>query len=199
MNTKAPISVVLTTLLLGLVCGGCLDLKPVADPVRYFVLKPMEMPEKTLQRPTNHLAVGLAPIVLPTYLASPWMVVRTSETEIRYSDFNKWAEYPDKGIQRVLAQNLALILGTDLIRFDAWRNDSVDFSIHLTILRFEVDADGRATLDAQWQIEGSGKRTGHEVIHLDGPDPDTDPAGSVQTLSVVLAELSHKIAKEIHE
>jgi len=182
---------------LGAVTAGCLNLKPTEDPTRYFLLTRAGSAQEASTVKGQGPALGIAQVDVPVYLTKPWMVVRTSETEIRYSDFNKWGEHLDKGIQRVLSEQLTGLLGTDRVYRNFWNQDDVDIKVKLSVHKFEVDLNGRAVLEAQWQITGERVSAGHRVIEKVGPAPNADAAGAVQTMSEALAELSRVIATEI--
>jgi hypothetical protein len=143
------------------------------------------------------VALGIEPTITAPYLDRPWIVQRTSENEIRYSDFFKWSERIDKGVQRVMVNNLSRLLGTDRILVNSWRRDSVDYELRLVILRFDVDLEGRTVLEAQWNIEGRGTASGNRSVVKKGPSVAADPAGAVATMSAALADLSTSIAEDI--
>jgi uncharacterized lipoprotein YmbA len=193
--------ILLTGLLISLLGSGCLKLKPVEDPVRYFLLTPVEphrTPATDPSATSTPIAVGIEHVELPAYLSRPWLVVRTSPTEIRYSDYWKWGEHLDQGIQRVVAENLARHLGpAGNVYLHPWRKHSVAVELRLTVRQFDVDEHGQVQLEAQWQWEGSRTGSGQRVIRRSGPAPHTDPAGAVASLSEALGELSRLLAGEL--
>lgn len=197
MNLRPPFLTVLLASFLCVGVSGCLNLKPVEDPIRYFLLSPMDLPEEAVTRGSNDLSLGVEPVIVAPYLNRPWLVQRTSETEIRYSDFYKWGEYLDRGIQRAMIDNLSRLLGTDRIHISTWRKEAVDVELRLVVLRFDVDREGQVTLEAQWTVEGATSVAGHRVIVMRGPDPARDPAGAVKAMSTALGELSMAIAGDI--
>lgn len=183
--------------LLCLTSSGCLNLQPTADPTRYFLLQPIAADDGARAEAQSGLAVGIHPVTVPSYLTKPWVVVRMSDTEIRYSDYAKWGEYMDKGIQRVLAENIAHLMHTDRIRVNSWIKGDVDVELKLTVRRFEVDEQGLVVLDAQWQTSGSQSSAGHRIVRASGPVPIKDPPGAAATMSTALNELSRVIAAEL--
>jgi len=198
MNVRHPVSFASLATLLCVVAAGCLNLKPKADPTRYFLLtRTASKPLAASDGKEDVISLGIAPVAVPAYLTKPWMVIRTSGTEIRYSDFNKWGEHLDKGIQRVLAEDLSLLLGTDQIHLSAWKQEDVQAELTLSVHQFEVDTRGQVVLEAQWQLSGKHPFTGQRRIEVDGPDPASDPAGAVRAMSQALDELSRVIASEI--
>jgi len=127
------------------------------------------------------------------------MAVRIAETEIQYSDFNRWGEPLDQGVHRVLAENLTHVLGIGPIRRNAWRTEDVDLALKVTIQRFEADKDGDVILQAEWQIIGNRPAAGQLVLRTSGPPPGMDPAGTVLAMSNALDELSRRIAADLHD
>jgi uncharacterized lipoprotein YmbA len=182
---------------IALLAAGCLNLKPVPDHTRYFILQPKAEPMNA-EETRDGLSLGVAPVRLPEYLEPAWLAVRTGDTEIRYAEFNKWGEPLDRGVQRVLANNLAALLSTERIRLGAWKSADVDVELHLALQRFEADERGEVTLEARWQLRDRNAGTGHKVIQKQGPAPGTDPAKSVETMSAALADLARAIAVDIN-
>ena len=197
MNPPTRFSLVLMTVLLGLVGSGCLNLKPVEDQIRYFVLSSMDRTGDPVYPDTSNVAIGLEPVIVAPYLTRPWVVQRTGENELMYSDFYKWSETMDRGIQKVMVDNLGQLLGTDRILVSAWRRDAVHYEVRLVILQFDVDTDGKTVLEAQWTIEGNQPIAGQQSIVKHGPSVASDPAGAAATMSAALADLSRAIASDI--
>ena len=199
MTPRSLAATVFAAALVPFLTSGCLNLKPAEDPIRYFLLHPMAEAGEARAETPEDLRLGIAPVVVPNYLTKPWIVVRTSRTEIRYSDYDKWAENVDKGVQRVLAENLALLLHTDRVRLNSWKGAHEDLVLHLTLQRLEVDEEGQVVLEALWQISGRRAASGRQVVVLSGPAPAADPSGAVVTMSQAVAELSRTIAQAIQE
>ena len=102
-SPQAAGTLIALTALLCFVGAGCLNLEPAADPTRHFLLSSMPADAESSGPAESGLSLGIAPVSVPAYLGRPWVVVRTSDTEIRYSDYFKWGEHLDKGIQQTLA------------------------------------------------------------------------------------------------
>ncbi|MCU0771935.1 MAG: PqiC family protein [Verrucomicrobia bacterium] len=197
MTRPPSLALALVGLLVSLAASGCLNLKPVEDPVRYFLLTPVESPSSPEAAPREGIALGLERVTVPAYLSRPWMVVRTGPTEIRYSDYHKWGEHLDQGIQRVLGENLARRLDTARLHLGTWRKEAVDVELSVSIQQFDVDAQGQVVLEAQWRIQGARTAAGQAVIRKRGPAPDADPGGAAAAMSEALGELSRILASEL--
>ena len=197
MKHRHLLAVTSLAILVLLSASGCLNLKPKADPVRYFVLHPITESVEVERVAADGLRLGIAPVTVPSYLTKPWIVVRTSETELRYADYYKWAEYMDKGVQRVLAEDLAYLLGTDQIQMNSWRRENVDVELKVMVQRFDVDDQGQVVLEVLWQLNGRTASSGHHAVRLSGPTPGTDPSGAIETMSQALNGLSKTLATKI--
>jgi uncharacterized lipoprotein YmbA len=186
-----------------LLLTGCLGLKPDPDPSRFFVLSPLPAGGADVSPvpADGGLRLGLRAVRIPAYLEPSSLAVRQNDQEILYLEFHQWAERLGKGIQRVLANNLALLLPSNRLQLNAWRRDEVDLELSVWVERFEVDAQGVATLQARWEITSPGAdrktRTGQTRLTREGPAPEADPGGAVATLSELLAQWSRALVQEL--
>lgn len=197
MNCRGFLAL-LTALALG---SGCLNLKPTADITRHFLLSVPPDLEPLPGTPVRDLAVGVMPLLLPSYLDSPWLAIRENENEIRYAMSDRWGERLEKGVRRVLATSLGQFLGTERVAAEAWRSTAVDFELSVSLRRCDLYADGRVWVVGRWQLLETATanvvcRDQHRVQHR-GPSPDTDPAGAAAALSGALAEFSREIARSV--
>jgi uncharacterized protein len=198
MNSRFPMLPFTLAALSGLVLTGCLNLKPQADPTRYFILTPMAPPEPPNPRSAGGLALGIGPVEVPDYLNNNSIAVRKDGAEIEYLVYRLWAERPEKGLLRIVSANLGGLLHTESILLNDWRREDVARELHIRIQRFDFDEHGSITLDAVWRTTrpGGGEtiRTGHTVITKQGPPPEADTAGAVSQLSEALADFSRELA-----
>jgi uncharacterized lipoprotein YmbA len=186
---------------MALIVSGCVDLKPVTDATRYFVLTPLAGSKPTTAAPSGLRAVGIGRVEIPDYLQSKRIALRKRPSEIQYLESLQWAERLDKGIQRSLAANLGGLLGSTNVALSAWRRSDVQAEVHVSVLRFESDAQGQAVLDARWRITNPGSeitwRTGVSSIIRPGPGLGENPDGAVATLSEAVGDLSREIAEAL--
>lgn len=134
--------------------AGCLNLgSTAAPPTRFYVLSLPEgsSPAEVSDR-FDGVTVGLAPPVLPQYLDSRRMAVRTGANSIDYSEFHRWGEELDDGIARVLAQALQERTAARVLTAPYAAPASVDYEIVLRLQRFEAREDGSVYLQASWDI-----------------------------------------------
>jgi len=176
---------------------GCSFLKPARETTQRFVLTPLPATGSGTAAP-GALPVGLGQVKIPAYLMDTSLAVRSATNRINYLPLASWAERLDRGIQRVLAANLAITLPTDQVRLSTWRREDVAAEVYVTIQQFDVDSSGRGVLVAWWRIlSPGGEKTvqaGESRYSRRGPAPDANPSGAVATLSDLLADLSRQLA-----
>jgi uncharacterized protein len=178
--------------------SGCLNLHPVVDRTRFYVLTPLQTTAADTPVTGHYPAVGIGRVDIPDYLQGKQIAVRKGTDEIEYSETVQWAERLDKGIQRVLGANLAAVLGSTNVVLSAWRRSDVQREIYVSVQRFESNDQGRVELEARWRIMSPGAGgthgTGLSTITKQGPAPATDPGGAVAAMSEALRDLSREIA-----
>lgn len=177
---------------------GCLNFKPVADPTRYFVLAALPPGAITNAPAPKPIALGIGPIGFPPYLNTTRFIMRKGDHEVVSNDYLRWGEPPDQGFQRVLAANLALLLGTKEICLSQWRRDAVTSELQVEVARFDVNDQGHAILEASWHVRQptTGRQLHAATTRLEqaGPPPAINPDGAVATLSDLLGEFSRATA-----
>lgn len=105
------------------------------------------------QQTASVIAIG--PVNLPDYLDRPQIVIRTSTYAMSLSSFDQWAAPLNDMLPRVLVEDMAQRLPADrVVSFPEVSGPSFDYRIAVSINRFDVDANGMATLVAHWQIYG---------------------------------------------
>jgi uncharacterized lipoprotein YmbA len=139
--------------LLGLLAGcGSLSAKP--DPSRFFTLSNLPGMEEIKQTAgSEKMVLGVGPVRFPGYLDRQEIVVRSAQNRFNVSEYDRWAEPLDENFSRVLAQNLAGLLGTDRIVSYPWTSDKkpVRF-VTLEVLSFESNSAREAVLSARWSV-----------------------------------------------
>jgi uncharacterized lipoprotein YmbA len=187
--------------LAGMFLTGCL-FKPVTDSTRHFVLTPIPADDPTAAS-TRHLTVGIRPVRMPSQLLGESVSVRNGTNEIEYLHNAVWADRLDHAFERALAANLSRLLSSDGIYVDDWGRDRVMARVLVNVQQFEVDAQGKGTLIAQWQITAPGKdlplKRGLARLARTGAAPDGKPEIIATTLSDLAADFSRQLAQEINE
>jgi uncharacterized protein len=171
------------------------------DTFRYYTLASSAEPAV---KPASGLTVGLGPVTLPGYLSRPSLVTRVGDTQVHYAEGEFWAEPLAKQFTRTLSEDLSRALGGARIVDYAWYPAApIDVAVAVTVLAFEVDTTGAATLNAGWTLRDPHSRQ----VGYEGQSAIVEPAGgtageakgdaAVAALSRALARLSDEIAVAI--
>jgi uncharacterized protein len=140
--------------MLGLVLGGC----ATSPPAHYYTLAPLQPPAvKAASVPAFTVAVG--PVITPDLLQRPQIATRTSEHQVSFSDFHKWAGTLADETKRVLVVNLNALLSGEraAVTTDDMAIDP-DYRVVVNINRFDGLPGGSVWLNAVWTLkEQKGK------------------------------------------
>lgn len=131
--------------------GGCAS----TEPTQFFILTPSLQAECLPLKAgdVREIAVGLGPIELPRYLDRPQIATHASRHELKYAEFNQWAEPLQDNITRVLSENLSHLLATDYIAVHPWpRSTPVAYQVVIQVTHFEGATGEHGRLTARWQI-----------------------------------------------
>lgn len=190
--------------------GGCGALRPQENPTRFYVLTPAPGANVSATAPAGageprRLQVGLKPVELPRYLQSRSIVVRTGTNEIRFAEFDRWAEPLDSAIGQVLKENLVHAPNVAGVSANSRGDGSLDCEVTLQILACEgvrlPGGGGSVRFEATWVVRSlrastvTAKRGSFtaEAVAWDGKDYG-QLAGR---LSEALAAAAHALAADL--
>jgi len=203
MKTTVPLLAFTCLATASVALTGCLALKPVSDPTRFFVLSATPPSTSTAPAPPLNAVLGLAPVHLPAHLLPKSLCIRKSEHEVVYADFLQWAEPLEQAIPNVIGQDLTQRLGVTRMRFRVWSRNAVDYEAQIRFFHFEADEQGRVILEAHWTITKPGGietlAASKSRVVKEGPPPFDDPDGSVAALSDALSDLSAALAESLQQ
>lgn len=141
--------------------AGCFSLGRDTPPLQQYVLGGV----RTAEGAASHqgmagLTIGVRRLDLAPYLTTPAIVVRRGAHQIVHSEFHRWGEDPDVGINRAIAGYLAAAAPVRAADVAPWPVRSrYDYLIQLHVTRFEgvAPADSAATegevhVLATWEI-----------------------------------------------
>ena len=194
---RSSLAVLTACLAAALALAGCAE----SQPTRFYTLSGLAAGTgETLPALAPDITVGVGPVTLPAYLDRPQLVTRAGSNRMVLADFDSWAEPLDGLFARVLADNLALLLGTDdVLLLPQRRPTPLDYQVEVDVARFDVDADGNANLDARWWVYGRGGerllQSGRSTI-TEAASPG-DYAAAAAALSRALGAMSTEIAEAI--
>ncbi|MCF6154019.1 MAG: membrane integrity-associated transporter subunit PqiC [Candidatus Brocadia sp.] len=173
-------------------------------PSRFYILNSMEKQEAQQKGSDamRHVTIGIGSIEIPDYLDRSQLVTRGSRSELKVDEFNRWAGSLRENISLVLAENLSLLLSTDRVFAHPWiPDDSVNYWIHVEIIRLDVIPGDAVTMKSRWTIsDDHGKK---EFITRASEFTEKASENSycmmVEAMSRTFEKLSREIALEIEK
>jgi len=147
----------------------------------------------------SDMSVAVGPVTIPAMLDRPQIVVSAGPNEVRLDEFNRWAAPLQGNISRVVADNLAAILGTPRVSlFPQTMSAAADYRVAIQVQTFDSAPGEAATLDAVWTVSRAkdGKsQTGRTALREASPSGGYD--GVAAAHSRALARMSRDIADAI--
>jgi uncharacterized protein len=197
------INAALQSAAIALLVAGCGTFSPRPDPSRFFTLSSLPQVEQaTLKNSTKpeRMFLGIGPIKFPSYLDRQEMVVRSAQNRFDVSEHDRWAEPLQENFSRVLSENLALLLDTDLIIIYPWSPaNRPRYNVEIDVLRLEGNSERNGQLFARWSVvAGADKKVAvvkESRIIRNAKEKSTD--GSVAALSEAVGDLSREIAETV--
>lgn len=114
-------------------------------------------------------SVYVAAVTLPAVVDRPQLVENVSVNRLEILESHRWAEPLRGGISRLLVENLASQLGTDMVAaYPQISNGEPDYRVAVDIQRFESLGDS-VSVDAFWSIRRAA------VSPSDSGKPDKVP------------------------
>ena len=97
----------------------------------------------------SDLSVAVGPVTIPAVIDRPQIVVSAGPNQVRLDEFNRWASPLQSNISRVVADNLAAILGTPRVSlFPQTMSAAADYRVAIQVQSFDSAPGDAATLDA---------------------------------------------------
>src|SRR5918994_2281671 len=159
---KRLMKAAITVGLVGVSLAGCGTFSPRPDSSRFFTLSSLRQVEEASLKNSNKpekMFLGIGPIKFPGYLDRHEIVVRSAQNRFDVSENDRWAEPLQENFARVLSQNLAVLLNTDLITTYPWPpGNRPRYQVEIEVLRFEANNDRNAQLFARWAVLDAGDK-----------------------------------------
>jgi uncharacterized lipoprotein YmbA len=179
--------------------SGCLGTSPR---VNYYVISPIE----TFETPSGEThgttgpAIGVGPVKMPMYLDRQQIITRDNPNQIEVSEIHQWAEPLKHNIERVLAENLSIMLDAQFVlTYPYSRQSGVEFQIPVIVLKFDAGPGADTHLKVRWAIirAADEEKLFVKVSEFTVPYEGTEYHALVAAHSQALGELSREIAGEV--
>ncbi len=120
-----------------------------SDPANFYVLNATAT---ATSAPTT-LSVAVGPVSVPAAVDRQQIVVTTSANQVTFDEFNRWASPLQDNIARVVADDLAALLGTSRVSLFPQSGDAdADYRVRIEIRSFESAPGKSASLSAIWTV-----------------------------------------------
>jgi uncharacterized protein len=114
----------------------------------------------TAMGPSVPLYVVVNPVTIPGLVDRPQIVVSLAGNQVWPNEFQRWAEPLNGNIQRTIAGNLAVLLGSEHVSAYAADASGVPmWRVRIDVMQFDSAPGDTATIDALWTIWPPGKAT----------------------------------------
>ena len=148
------------------------------------------------------IRLGVGPITIPDSLKRSQIATRQHGNQYGFDDFNRWAGVLEKDLTSVLGDNLGDLLGVEKVGYFPWIHYfKPTYRVVIDVVRLDGSLDGEAVLSARWAVaDADGKELlagGKSDYRL--PLQGSDYAALIKAESLLVAELSNKVAGEIND
>jgi len=142
--------------------------------------------------------IAVGSVSIPLEVDRPQFTIQASANRIEIDEFNRWAEPLNSNIARVIARDLAVLLGTPRVTAVIMPYFDAAYRVTIDIQRFESIPGKSAQIEAVWVVRKSsgGKSvSGHTVAFEPVEDSSLDALAAAH--SRALAKISSDIAGAI--
>ena len=175
--------------------AGCGSSKPST----FYLLTSLSASEATAVQSGAQAEISVGPVRLPSYLDRKQLLLRSGANELILREYNRWGEPLQENFQRVLIENLSLLLVTSQVYdYDSRDLKEVDFQLRIDVNRFDVNDDGQATFIAFWTIDDSrGDKLLRKKTTLTTESQSLESADIVNALNQMVGDFSTELAETI--
>lgn len=148
--------------------------------------------------PTASYTVVVGPVTVPAAVDRPQFVVQVAPNQVDLDEFNRWAAPLDESVARVVAGNLAVLLGTPRVAAAPITNLTPTYRVTLNVQRFDSMPGEAVLVEAVWAVRRSadGETTaGHTIAReaMEGEGFDALAAAHSRALATVSSDIAAAI------
>ncbi|TRZ93769.1 membrane integrity-associated transporter subunit PqiC [bacterium] len=191
---------VILYLIVSLSLAGCLSVSNSPNS-RFYALRTLDKSQvgQKLNFPADKI-IGVGPVKIPEYLNRPQIVTEDKNRMLTFAQFDRWGESPDFAINRLINENLIIILPDANIVMYPWNLFiPVSYKVYIDAVQMESRLDKDLFFAAQWSIIDlkNKKMAVTKRSEFRQPIEPHSYSGLVEALSTVCASLSTEIAREL--
>jgi uncharacterized protein len=176
-------------------CAAALTGCGKSAPARFYTLETTATADDV---PAARYAVVVGPVSVPASVDRPQFVVQVAPNRVELDEFNRWAAPLGESIARVVAGDLAVLLGTPRVATAPLANFDATYRVTLDVQRFESVPGEAVVVETVWAVRRTGSpqaRSGRTVAHEAVQDASYDALAAAH--SRALAKTSGDIAAAI--
>ena len=178
--------------------AGCVSV-PTSPTPRFYMLQSVAKNHVSGEFDVvSDVVVAVGPIKIPEYQDRPQIVTQDKNGMLTFAQFDRWGESLDQGIQRVIVENLTIMLPKAVFGiFPCNHAIPVKYQVIAEIIKLDSDINGAVSLAVQWSVIDAKS---NKMLFTQRSEfrQETDPHsyhGLAQALSVECDYLSRKIAE----
>jgi uncharacterized lipoprotein YmbA len=148
--------------------------------------------------PPAHYGVIVGPVSVPAAVDRPEIVVQVAPNRVELDEFNRWAGPLNESIARVVAGDLATLLGGAEVATAPLANFNAAYRVTINVQRFESVPGTTALVDAVWAVRATASgetRSGRTVAQeaVQGAGVDAIAAAHSRALAAVSSDIAAAI------
>lgn len=168
-----------------IVTAGC-----ASAPAKFYTLNSTAKGDGTS---AANYAVTVGPVTIPAEVDRPQFTVSVAPNRVAVDEFNRWPAPLNDNIARVVAADLATLLGTPRVAAGSLANFNPDYRVALDIQKFESVPGKSAQIEAVWVVRKSAGG-----VLLSGRTIAREPAtGDYDTLAAAHSRALAKVSGDI--
>ncbi len=191
--TRPVLPLLFTALAAGIGCSRPnLEVLHTLSPISAGVAKP--------DPPVASIALEVMPVRLPDTLQRPQLVTEIRPGVLSLLETHRWGNGLDKDIQRVLVENLSLLMARDqVVAYPYGDRIKATHRLELNVDRLDGRPGGTLTLQATWMVTRpqGGQALLLRRTTLQRPVQGQDVEALVAAHNLILGDLSREIAAEL--
>jgi len=162
---------------------------------RFYTLSPVS----TAPAAPSTLSVAVGPVTVPAVVDRPQIVTSMGPNRVFLDEFNRWAAPLQNTIARVVADNLAAMLGTVRVTMSSQMlNADAAYRVAIGVQGFDSAPGEAAALDAVWTVSRANEgrsQTGRTTVREPVTEKGYDALAAAHSRAV--ARLSRDIAEAV--
>jgi uncharacterized lipoprotein YmbA len=131
-------------LFLAVIAAGC-----SSAPSRFYTLNSTATVDGAAN---SNVAVIVGPVSIPAEVDRPQFTVQVAPNRVAVDEFNRWAAPLNDNIARVVAGNLAMLLGTPRVATVPGADFNSAYRVTISVQRFESVPGKSVLVDAVWVV-----------------------------------------------